>query len=751
MEDEDDAKKIIELLDELKELKEENNQFYDSKDIEYFNEYDFLSTIKLIKSNPEYSLSKWKIIFNNLINFNDFIFHLKDKKDLLEEDRIYLLNNKNISSNGFIQENSSNSSSSNNNNSASEDKNKYSSSCKDTNNNELSQTKIELYEFKLNYVSQYLNITENEKMDGESFVKYARKTFYTLLLLLKIDYYEIFNPKKILLKRIKEVLQEKNKHIFLKIKEETFKIDVVINKLAKNDFKKLLDKFPNHFFFIDQIRLEEIKDHEFNLFSEICRDLVNQAEDKYKQEKIYISIFNFLKEIKSESVLENIKEKYKDILNSISLKDEQKENIFMFMTNGSYFLLKFIVNIVSDIFKQNIDNDKSKIKNLINEKIKEFNTTSIDNIIKNKKTKIIEIIYQFYLIFYELRKRQIKHCLFYIGEDSGNEYENNLSKYMTFKKYNNKTDLEKEQKKFQKDFTINNKIKDKIKELFEIQNNFKKVLEKFGLTLYKELCENEKKKGNEIANLLNQISLGPKDLISLLFFINKDDSKNGEKFLQPLKDIKKFDIKVEYYEKQFDFEQIENLKNKVYDIAIIVAKPEYAPFLNLILFKKNIQNFCIFPLNVDIIQLAKNTFKAPLVYNNLLKKKYYNIKPEVPKNSYIHSEILNFKNLSNKISEELKAKIDIEKNNTLLSFSIDGKEKDNFLTQILNNFKEVNNYFKRNVDEKEIETLKKINEEQFKILNENLKASIFYDFIYYSLLPEKKYNIAEDYYSEYLS
>ena len=134
-----------------------------------------------------------------------------------------------------------------------------------------------------------------------------------------------------------------------------------------------------------------------------------------------------------------------------------------------------------------------------------------------------------------------------------------------------------------------------------------------------------------------------------------------------------------------------------------------------------------------------------------MKKKYYNIKPEVSKNSYGQSEILNFKNLSNKISDELNAKIDIEKNNTLLSFSIDEKEKDNFLTQLLNNFKEVNNYFKRNVEEKEIETLKKINEEQFKILNENLKASIFYDFIYHSLLPEKKYNLAEDYYSEYLS
>jgi len=324
---------------------------------------------------------------------------------------------------------------------------------------------------------------------------------------------------------------------------------------------------------------------------------------------------------------------------------------------------------------------------------------------------------------------------------------------MTFKKYNNKTDLEKEQKKFQNDFIINNKIKDKIKELFDIQNNFKIILENFGLTLYKELCKNE----NKIANLLNQISLGPKDLISLLFFINKDDSKNGQKFLQTLKDTKKFDIKVEYYEKKFDSEQIENSKKKVYDIVIIVVNKEDEIFLlTLNLSKNNIENFIVLLLGQDIIKSAKTLFKIPLVDNNLLKKKYYNIKPEVPKNSYSQSEILNFKNLSNKISDELNAKIDIEKNNTLLSFSIDGKEKDNFLTQILNNFKlnnfkEVNNYIKRNVDEKEIETLKKINEEKFKILNENLKASIFYDFIYYSLLPEKKYNIAEDYYSEYLS
>jgi len=72
----------------------------------------------------------------------------------------------------------------------------------------------------------------------------------------------------------------------------------------------------------------------------------------------------------------------------------------MFMTNGPYILLKFIVNMISDIFKHNLNNDKSTIKDFINEKIKESHTNSIDNIIKNRKENITDIIYQFYLIFY---------------------------------------------------------------------------------------------------------------------------------------------------------------------------------------------------------------------------------------------------------------------------------------------------------------------------------------------------------------
>ena len=99
-------------------------------------------------------------------------------------------------------------------------------------------------------MGQYLNITENEKMDGESFEKYARKTFYTMLLLLKIDCYEFLNPKNILFHKIKEILQSKQKFLFPEIEEKSFEIDNLINKIAISDFKKLLNKFPNRFFLL---------------------------------------------------------------------------------------------------------------------------------------------------------------------------------------------------------------------------------------------------------------------------------------------------------------------------------------------------------------------------------------------------------------------------------------------------------------------------------------------------------------------
>ena len=250
-----DSKEIIEFLDKLKEneVTEENWLSYDPKDLDYLSCFDSLNTIKLIKSNPDYYLSKWRIIVNNLINFNDFIFRLKDRYNLSEKGQIYLLSKckkENKSNNSSDYSSISEDTSSNNSNNIIIDNYNYSPSCNEPDKNGLSQTKIDLYEFKLKYMNQYLNFGENEKMDWESFKKYAKKTLYTMLLLLKIDCYEFLNPKNILFYKIKEILQSKQKFLFQEIEEESFEIDNLINKFAINDFKKLLNKFPNRFFLL---------------------------------------------------------------------------------------------------------------------------------------------------------------------------------------------------------------------------------------------------------------------------------------------------------------------------------------------------------------------------------------------------------------------------------------------------------------------------------------------------------------------
>ena len=80
-EEENDTKKIIELLSDLKSFnlnskgKEElisgiNNEIEN----EYLNEYESLFNINTIKNTPEYILSKWNIIVHHLINMDDFFF-----------------------------------------------------------------------------------------------------------------------------------------------------------------------------------------------------------------------------------------------------------------------------------------------------------------------------------------------------------------------------------------------------------------------------------------------------------------------------------------------------------------------------------------------------------------------------------------------------------------------------------------------------------------------------------------------------
>ena len=251
-EEENETRNFIGLLSDLKDIevkveKDELSQYFDMNNFEeeFINDYISLKTINSIKKEPKYYFSKWSIILIHLIKLDDFFFYLK-KRDIVEEkkerrkkDKNKKLNNSSITSN------------------SSESSLFYSSvegSFQKSNKNIKSEGNIkttrDLYEFKLDYIKKGLNIFEIENMDGNSFEIYAKNTFSIMLLLLKIDYYKLLNPKEVIFNKLYSIYKLNTKEPDLpEIKSEQFEIDLIINGFFHKDFDLLINQFSNHFFF----------------------------------------------------------------------------------------------------------------------------------------------------------------------------------------------------------------------------------------------------------------------------------------------------------------------------------------------------------------------------------------------------------------------------------------------------------------------------------------------------------------------
>ena len=216
-----------------------------------------------------------------------------------------------------------------------------------------------------------------------------------------------------------------------------------------------IQNFPIIFFY-DELLLEQSKIKKFNIIGEIAHDLINNSKNKLKQENSYIFIFKILEKIRTKIInFNDLDKRYIEAIESLLINDIYKENIFIFFTNGSFFLLKFAIEMLSKIFKNNI-NDEKVIKDEINKTI--INNNEFENFI-DFPINIEEKIYQFYIIFKNLRDNKIRHCLFYIGEENGNKFEDNLIKYRNFKSnYMN-------EKIYLDDILINQKMKGFIKQL----------------------------------------------------------------------------------------------------------------------------------------------------------------------------------------------------------------------------------------------------------------------------------------------
>ena len=118
----------------------------------------------------------------------------------------------------------------------------------------------------------------------------------------------------------------------------------------------------------DKLHIEDCKDEEkINFFGEVSRNFIIQISNKYAQFKTYYASFKILEILNSKCC--NISKGEKDyIFSCFELQNNNNKNIFAIITDGSYSILRFTINIISRIEKVKLNTEK-KIREFIEENI----------------------------------------------------------------------------------------------------------------------------------------------------------------------------------------------------------------------------------------------------------------------------------------------------------------------------------------------------------------------------------------------
>ena len=555
-----------------------------------------------------------------------------------------------------------------------------------------------------------------------------------MLYLLKIDYYEFLHPEKTLYKKLLDLYSYSNETNTIK-----FEMDIVVNDFFIKDFELLLKNFPQHFFFREQLDLNNIEQQKVNLISEICINLINSSEKKLNQLKKYISIIKIFEKLRKENLL-LFNENNKLIIDSF-LINVSNENIFLFITDGSYLVFRLVVDIVSTILEEDTNLTEIEITNKIkNETQKKIDKTIMQSI--GDKSSFDTNIYNIYTMFHNLRKNKIRHCLIYVGVKDENEYEEYLLKYINFDSKNKKefeNYLNKKEPNIN-DIVINHKISEYINELNNIKYNFCKFLEKSDKDLYSNL----KKKKKDISLLFNSVSLEKKELITIKFVVN--ENLKNEDIIKKLE--KYYKKEVEYFTSQENETAMEKLKYSNSDLTFFIDN-SYNIVAKFDDFKEreksNLKGFVYLEASLNKIEDSIN-LRITKINKTFFKKKFYKY-PDVPKNYFNSEGILDFIKLSQKIKDKLKIKIEIKEIDKIVNIKFDDNEKNNYMNNIIKNIDNLNNFINLNQYKEKTDKIKEKYEKKFPLLMENLKASIIYDFIYFSLVPELKFKAFLDYYS----
>lgn len=481
----------------------------DSSFEKYFNDYCAISYLEDIKDIDVYLLNKWQFIFHQCITLDDLFFKVKSpskrKKKCIDKSftgkpkNIILdkqVEDKKLNSINIIKNNSLNLSKDSLETSSNEIKslNSQDQILNSINNNSINsinnkenenslnsknKSNVILNEFKLEDDKESIEIYDNKKMSEDEFECYSRRILNLMMIFIGKYLYRIFNPNKIpLLKYIK--LLKIKVHNNIKIaNSDNFEIDAIINNFKVSHLKDLINKFKNHFFLTEKLKINE-KNNNINIIGEISRNFIFQIKSISENIEIYNIIFKILEKLKNNDIKEEIKNY---IISKLSIKNINNDNIFLIITGGSYIVLSFVIDIIKQIQQSNLDNEYA-IKNFIDEKVNKKSKILI-KIIPNKYRKIKDMIYKTYLTLKFLDDNGFKYCILFLGDKSENKFEGFF--YKTLKEKPKKNIISYAIKNLINDLLY---YKDSITN--EIEKNVKKIKNEFfdGIQYYSFVISN---------------------------------------------------------------------------------------------------------------------------------------------------------------------------------------------------------------------------------------------------------------------
>ena len=225
------------------------------------NKKEIQLSLKFIEKNPKK--------FNNKRNFDkiDIENNNKDEFSLGQNLNEHKNQNKGSNSNSIYS-------------SSLIKKNNYFSELLSIDNAFISYDKKENENFKIlirENNDNLLNIFQREKLEGTTYESIANKTFE---LICNNSINRNIEVKNYIIKKAKKINTFFNLNKENKIKE--FQIDSYISKLTGKELKQIKEKFPNNFFFFENLNLKDSENYE--VIGEISQNIINNSRQKIAQE-----------------------------------------------------------------------------------------------------------------------------------------------------------------------------------------------------------------------------------------------------------------------------------------------------------------------------------------------------------------------------------------------------------------------------------------------------------------------------------